>query len=529
MFEKDFIFIMYDSYEKLVNQKKELKSKKKFYEQTDSKNSELKNIEYQLMILDDQIKITKEVIDFPRYARIKAMSDAEVENYQQEKINIFKVLIDELSFKIKKTRKNKINLKLEQNDCALRYAANDDEDEKKEFIKKGLDIKKAIDECDQKIQKYNEQIEKYNEQKTALNNSSLSELKNELLKNSNFDADKLTDLISTVPFLKILSSVAGDYEKSKELSDLLIQYNKQCNIYATIDLEKISSIIEKYTPELLFDEENAYKNIHILYNCIRDKKETLKEKETFFNSIYTKDKLMRLVDAKDGKVDINDTFVMQFADAFSDENELDRCKELEDLKENLIEKSKIKHNFLFRKIINSQIEDIDNEINDLKEIIFNKILSFYILKSNEYGLESPSFNDYNSIDTFLTSAKKYFDEQYNIFNEELNLLKLVHDDYIINGQKIKNERENLLKNINDLTGENVKLNDIDLSLISDSVEDNLKLISLSSALYYRVYIMDVIYHQATDLANVKEAELKGITIEELLKQKNNDGYQKVKK
>jgi len=530
MFDTEFNLIICKLEEKLISEREEILKKIEYYNQVDTESDELKKLKYQLALANDKIKMVKEIIDLPRYARYDAMSDTELEEYKRNRMTILNCTIDSLTYKINSEKSRILDLRMEQDDIATRYGATDKKEEKESFIKKGNNIKKTIENSNKLIQEYYKKQEEKIKERELFKGKSYDEIKDELKKSCNFNLSNLSKINISNSLIKLMASVADDYDKSMKLSNLLYEYNKCSSCTQTITIETFYTSIRNLDDSLTGGRFPRFKTndctrdeLNEMYNYIQGLENRIEGKEAIFNRIFKKDKFLKLMDAKDKKINIDESFITYFKDELPYEQTIFNLKILVNTKENKEQELK-KNRFIFNKHkIYTDISEIEKEINDLKEEIINNIIAFYMKESRKLNLGEPSFKNINSAIKYLNDCQKYFDEQKDCLNNTLKLLANYSKMLTQKEQKQNQELSDIKEKIKELSS--VEFNDGDLKSQEISY---IGMISKASALDHRSTLIETILLEAKDLADKKEAELKGITIDELLNQRENNGYQKKK-
>ncbi len=512
--EYEFMSLNFPEYV-LANKKKEYE--KNFY------NDVVDEID---AFLSDYYKIFK-------YLSVEAMSDVEVNYYKQKQIE--KLILEfKKNCKITKQQIDKIKK---------------DNDLSNDKIKK---LKIAKKKSELRVEKY-----KIKGIISQIKDTPIQEVKNTIYRGNSFswwfDKKKIYSIIEDVlskQYSKndsILTSIEFDYEKIGAFSKLLKTYInllkksnkiisvvhvdqvlqnagiKPCLVYYKKPL-KVDQVLQNAGIKLsddFFDNDYNIKDFDPLFLQISECEERIKKIRKILKTEFTDDKLSKLVFDKNEVDDVE--IDMDFLKIHSDKVDKEDFK---NLKLNIDKTNKLLNRIFKTKANNERIENLKSLAKQDYIYIINKIIhwyetEFYKLFKSRNELTLDSFKNFETLKHSLNRAEL----QIGIIQAKLEDFK--NDVYIkkfeMGLQKELNEKEieKISKKIVEAIGEQFyeldinKLIDSDICRMTDKIQN-------AHILKYKLELLNLIFIKVQKQADIKEAELRGITVEELSILKNQN-------
>lgn len=477
---------LFSKYYKSLEEDKQKQSMNVQYVNSINPKSEItKSCNYYYDIAVANFNMISKLKNLPTYARIQTMSDLEIEAYRNEQIS-----------------------KLE----------------------------KAIEEIENKPQqkKSSEQINDLKRQKSIIESKTPQDIRKELLDQVENNAFLSSIIKSTIgelnPTTELYGIFANNYVNANNIAALLTQYRLLCDQQQQI---RKPLNIQNVFPELL--KKELQKNSHYydlesgevinpdgLLNIISTFKKKYQQAKEIFTNQFTIDKLKGLINKKDEI----DTLVvdLQFLKLHADKLEDDDLVQLQHLFSQINE-----HSGKFFKFAKTQkkIIDLNNQIRCLGHKMYNNIISWYETQGIEildspYGISFCSLDDLaRTLEEAQLTLKRIEESIKYIENEVINCKNYMErqlDHYI-------SKKVGIAQKIRSLADYRGKFSDTPISYsndsyaLSDSTEENMKKIKDSATTIKQREIVINVLTQAQLDADIKEAQLKGITIEQLLDEK----------
>ena len=94
-----------------------------YFRQVNSRGKEYQEAEYQLKLVQQKINVLRRIVALPAYARIQAMSDAEIEEYKKDKVEELELRIKEIESREEQAKAKLSQLKAEQEQLMAQFGS----------------------------------------------------------------------------------------------------------------------------------------------------------------------------------------------------------------------------------------------------------------------------------------------------------------------------------------------------------------------------------------------------------------------
>lgn len=507
MTEKEFLGMISEEIEKINQEKNKIKQIENEFANKDLTTNEQHDLNYKKILNENKIYDLCNLIKLPEYARIQVMSDIEVEEYKKEKINELQLKIDEIKEIINQSK----------------------------LTKRDVTSKNNVDDLYNIINSLQKEI-------NEIKNKTTQEIKQQLLLNIK-EKDSIEETISFInvsegTYFDLLGTVGFDSIKAYKIANLLKEYkimsdnlkDERCNIKEFLPSEFYEKLI-KYN-------SNFFTNISILLdynklvNIILKYEEDFIEAKNIFINEFTEEKLSQIIyfnysdilkefdpNTFIDRTKVDFQFLQQHSNKLKDKT-LINLKNIVNKRDNLL-KQEVK-----TEDIENEINNLNNQIIRIQSVIYYNLLGWYLSQNMKIlGIKSGFSFDITNLTKNLVSKQMEIEETQKLINE----LKI----YINNGKELIEQRKksyelkrNLIfqefMNLFHSKFENVEIKDCAIS-----IDYNLFLIADCVAKNYERDIIKKILKEAQNQADIKEATLRGISIEQLKQLKSNEVEEKV--
>ena len=487
------------------------------------------------------------LIKAPAIARIQGSSDAEVEEFREqmrkellEEVNMHERTINRLESEKKEREQNKEKF-------ISKWLLSDDESKKQHrnaFEEIGADMIGELDEIDKQIGIYSFERQIASDTLQSINRMTIDEFKNELVKaQSNLKDRRRKNALDERPIftddVRLLASVAFDYEKSKKMLELLAEYKRLTTMkkqtHESIDIGPVEyqwNLLDaikksKSVDKLRGTDKLAIYNVNGLRYALKNYKDDFDEKVKIFKQHFTEEKLEPLkkpwqqwenVWYRDFEYTMDDDIkfiVDQHSDKIAEEvltglqGKLNRYKKL---KRKIIktEGTKIEMRGLF-----------DSIKSDYHECL-GKLFEWYSEKTKKIWPITPyDFNEARYWDVIYSVTSGHSEEKIKEIYKAINYL---NDELDRIGEHLNVRKESFTpsirfveKQIRDLAGPEFANTDL-TSLRNTDVKPE-KILSNAIARQYEEEIANKINTAVRESADESESKITGKTIEELMEER----------
>lgn len=518
---KDEFLSMVDS--ELDNlRKKEIDAERRvhYFEEIDPYGKEYENAVFQYRVIDEKITELKKFLQLPIYTRIVAMSDIEIEDYKNNKVEELELELKEIESREEETKTRFAKLKEEQ-DQIITGIDSLSASERDIMMAKGKQIYDEMSQINNEgglLAELREKKEKTRIKLEQVKAMSLFKVQDELL----YQIENVVSLENEIfkindpdgrAFAEFLASVASDSEKAHKLSGLLADYRE---LY---DNQKYVLIWTDTLPKPLYNsitfigKSNLYGagTTDKMMEIVQEFKESFEQAKESFSVQFTEQKLLKLGGKRDGveSFEVDMEFLKQHEDKLSN-------GELEQLQNLVTQRNKLSKKILKPRSIKEECESLNNQIKQEQSKIYKKIIEWYESQCSILGARYYDFKSREELSEMLSEIKKRISVSENSisFTEE-NILKEMEQK---RKQKIK--RSEILEQIRTVGDEKYREVKIYPEYTSDGKDKNLDKIIHDSGVVYADELKNRVRQEAQNQADMKEAELRNITIEQLLQLKN---------
>ena len=504
-----------------------------------------------LEMVDKKIQLLKDLLQYPAYARVKAASDVEMEEYRKSKIAELDDKIKDIGDKLKQFDKKLEELEKEEEELILKISTLTGQ-KKDETIKRVLKLRAEKSNYDLNYQngfvvKLNHELEQIKKQREKIKSKDVEELKHDFLievtkiSEGKIDEFEKRELYSSSldETRKMFLAISNDPRKTVNMAQLLVEYAE-----LNLEVEKVRMYFKKGIPNAIKDKFLEYcgdsytdavskKDIDTLMKIIEDYEEQYKEEKDKFTKQFTEEKLLKLVEYKKS---INGTSIdVDFFRLHMDKIDFSKVEEIQNLIEkrnNLYKKSSELDNRFFKRVFkrgdNAEEIRIKEEISDLEVEIITRQVELYKIIKNWYESQNNSILNFNANISFysqddvvyyLKDAKKSMNQTEERILDIKEQIEDAKKNLKEEQERKKEKIEELAKKIRAEAGPEFEKANTPIEHFSGNFVYNVDKILYSSYMDKEKGMIDSVKKEAQNQADIKEAELKGITIEELQKLK----------
>lgn len=513
------------------------------------KDSEYQETLYQEKIYQIKCRNLYGLVGLPAYARIQAMSDVEIEEYKKSKIEELELKVEEIESREKQEKAKFYQLKAEQTQILSQLGANpfNGRDTR---IYRSQELSAEISRYDinnpyGKFAKIKRELEEVRKQQEKIKAATSQEIKQQLSAKieRNYDLEQRVEN-SKKPinnYREVLASVSSDSKKAQQVSNLLEHYrqlsNEQNQVIKEIYLDRglpyelESKLYAEYGSSYEIRKEierkselktNEATNVSDrLIKTVNEFEGSFEQAKKSFTEQFTEQKLFKLADKEYGvdssKVDID--FLQQHNDKLG-------SGKLSHLESIVKQRDKLSKKIFKTRNTKHKIESLNYQIKQEQSDIYREIIGWYKSQCNAIlGIrDGIKFYSLEALKNSLEDCKKDITRSERAIievKERIQKSKSKVEDY----ETRKNET---IQQIKILGGEKYKEIDINLSenpydLDSMYIEDmGLNTIANSSAYIHEREFVNKVQQEAQNQADIREAELRGITVEQLLQMRQQE-------
>lgn len=501
-----------------------------FFRTVNFRDKEFQEAEYQLKMVRQKVEALRSLVTLPAYARIQAMSDAEIEEFKKGKIEELELKIREIQAREEQEKARFSQLKAEREKLIVQFG-NLSGNEREMVIYRGRQLIEEISRYDVNnrwgvFAKLKIQIEETRKQQEQIKAMSSQEIKQQLsseIKESRYLAQKIEMMRDPIAaFTELEASVASDPEKAQQMANLLTAYGRisneqsqiKCRMYLGYEL---SIALEKILTKYYDPETKEISNPDKLMEAVQEFEGSFEQAKASFNEQFTPQKLSKLVDkysmyysANSSEVDMG--FLQQHTDKIGG-------GELEHLQSLVEQRNKLSKKIFKTRDTKWKIADLNTCIDEKENKIYQEIIGWYESQSeNLLGISHSYGVPFYSLEA-LQAGLKRCKEEIHISEQAIPKLKESIKEAKAEMEREKqiyeNKKVEIVQQIRALSGEKHKETDIPNYVMADA-EHNLDQIAKAPSYVYQKDIVDRVQQEAQNQADIKEAELRGLTIEQLL-------------
>lgn len=517
MTKDEFLSMISSELEILKKEYQSAKQRAEYFRLIDHQAKEYREAFYQFKVVSEKIHMIEDLVSLPAYARIQAMSDAEVEEYKKDKTEELKLKIKEIESKEQQAKEKLSLLKSEQEELIAQFGSLTGS-KRDENILRGKQLAKELYEYDADNQfgifaKLKKELEEVKKQQEKIETMTQQEVRQQLSSEIKF-VDKIAKEVELTKKSIDASKIKSlDPQKALSMTDLTKSYyklvDKQTHVknvvtidqtrlpYALIEKIGMSSHYDRYLGTQVIDPE-----------VLMEKVQKFEDDFEKVCAQFTKEKLFKLVDKRGiDSIEVDIDFLQQHADKLRTESELSS------LQDSIKERNKLSKKTFKTKDVKHRIENLNYMIREAQRKAYEEIILWYIYRSREFLKVSISFDAFSS-NQFKYTFEKFeesFGEIRHIISELKEKIQKVKSETKKQIEQYEEEKNDIIKQIRELGGERYEK----IVTPSDNI-DSLELIAFDKAIAYENDVVDKVQQEAQKQADIKEAELRGITVEQLL-------------
>ena len=554
MTKEDFVNLVSSELDKLRQEEQVISSKIEIL-QREGKEGKLEEEKYQLSLTRYKLDAIGKLVDLPIYFGIQYMSNEEIKDYQNKMIQDLDSEI--LAIKLKEeSDKDNINLiRKEQERLLCSYITSSETEQKKAIDRYGelQEILRVL-ESNNLLDEGKRRIEEIQGKKKKIELKTTQEMKEKLLSERIDNRQDLEKIIVDIEERscdadKMMALIGKDAKKTYLAKSKLDEYykleTKQKFLTSKFDFDtELPVTLQKFILDNFEDEfkHGIVRNPKLIRNCI------LNFKRSYFDFYREEFKDNFKEELLGGLIDCDFNFGSDVDFEFLDRHHFHYLSSDIDVLKSLVEKRNRKTNRLIQRIASfSRPVLIDSKIINLQRTIYKNLIDWYKSKFSDEKSREKNRETYQDIlgltkgITFEGSNRKQLKEELDLCYSEISATEekiktlcerlqdaqdqLEKEKYKLEVQKVQitNEITNLAFG-NDEKGEQ---NSEDGAVIEMSYCGDLQDFLEAAGRDYVKEIVNKVKQEAVNQANMKEAELKKITLEELLKQKEESESQYV--
>ncbi len=527
MTKEEFLSMLNTELENLEKDYQLVRQKVEYFREVNFGGKEFQEAEYQLKMVLQKINALQRLVTLPAYARIQAMSDAEIEDYKKGKIEELELKIKEIQARKKQEKAKLSQLKAEQDQLMAQFGSLSGS-ERDRAIYRGQQLNAEISRYDVNnqwgvfatIKREIDEVRKQQEQIKAMTSQEIKQQLSSEIKES-------YNLAQTVEWTRkpidasteLEASVASDPEKAQKMANLLTYYRRlsdeQSQIKGRMNLVcRLPKVLENRLTENSYyynSRTNEVNNPDKLMEIVQEFEGSFEQAKTSFNEQFTEQKLSKLVGREYGmdssKVDMG--FLQQHTDKLGN-GELDLLQSL------IEQRNKLSKKILKTKDTKWEIENLNNRIKQEQSRIYKEIIGWYESQSKgllgiSYGVQ---FYSLEALQDSLKRCKEDIGRSEQAITELKENIQKVKAEIEQQKQNYETRKTETARQIRALGGEKHK--ETDIPYASDRAEYNLDHIASAQTRVYQRDVVDRVQQEAQNQADIREAELRGITVEQLL-------------
>lgn len=529
MTRDEFLSIVDTELDRLDQEYKELKNKEAYYVEIAPYGKDLIDVRHRMKLVSSKKKAIEQLIGLPAYARIQAMSDIEIQAHKEVMISEANEEIAAVDERIIIARSEKARLSVEK-DGILRRFSEFFGAEKKFAIDRAKDIEIELAKYDEnnprslisEFIRNREELVKKLEKIRNLSNQEIIDMVASSFKNYDRIPSKVNSITSN-PVSRAdiaLAEATEDPQKAREIAGLFTVKGRRAagvekiytNFYLPIKTPfLLESKLKKETWDYDHDEKKIYHPDKVMEK-VQVYKEDFEKLKVTFDTEFTVEKLRPLI--RPGKTPITEELSVDFFRSHKGKVDEESLNQLERL---TIKRDELKRRFIKTNKVKDEIEELSYQILQLQIKIRGWIEGWYLTQRLQMlGIEkSIEFDGYGSVDHYIESAKwdiKQTEAAIEELEQRLLRAKDNIDKVIAANQATRDEADNKVKEI-------AGIPDVEGPIIkypSSNPEVNLDNLYYNAQRVAQQDLYDRVQAEAKNQADEAEAQLRGMTVEDLL-------------
>lgn len=527
MTKEEFLSIISTELEKLEKEKKLAQNRIDYYKEVSSGGKELQDAIRQLEAINSKIDALRRFVNLPAYARIQAASSIELEEYKKEKIEELELRIKEIEAQEIQEREQLSQLKAVQSANIERFARLSG-DEREQAISEGKNLSNKIGRFDAVFEEIRRKIEELKTQQEKIKSKNVEEIRQELLLRTP-NAGSLKHWVENAkksPLSyqdKLYAAVANDPEKRQKMVDLLtrvgyiervidsIQIPFGMSYGIPLELQKIIKNGRYYTSNSLINPEGLEETIE---NYLKQ----FSEKRKMYEEEFTLVKLAPLI----GKENGNESDVVDFDFLQFHENKIGKGK-LEELRYLVEQRDKLTKKIIKTRSTKDDIYNLSNKIREVQSIIYKEIIGWYNSQSldvlgidNRISYALSIFGGLDNLKDTLERGKTQVNNSAKAIDDLKNGIREAQEKFKQQLKSFEEQRADIARQMIELSGIEAQKDFVPTASSSEEQRKHLEDIRRADVRSLEGQIIERVQQEAQNQADTKEAELRNITVEQLL-------------
>ncbi len=534
MSKEEFLSLISSEIEKLEKEKELIQSRIEYYNEVGIGGEDLKDAKRQMEVINNKIERLKEFINLPAVTRIQAMSSIELEEYKKEKVEELELHIKDLEAQDAQKREELSQLKAQQAASIERFAHLSG-DEREQAISEGRLLASRISEFDAVFEEIRKEIEETRKQQEQMKGKDLEEIRKELFSKvpNGISLATKVEYIRNNPLSyqnQLLAAVANDPEKTKKMAELL---SSIASVDYSIYHRSPSRFFLPYQlPKKLADSITTWGYVRDKYLMNADGVEReldkflviFEKKRKMFEEEYTMEKLGPLNGHEYG----NDSEEVDFGFLELHRNKITKGN-IEQLHVLVEHRDKLRKKLIKTKNTKDEIYDLNKRIRELQNNVYKEIVGWYCSQNLDIlGIRTEMrFSGIYPVSDFLENQKKELNDSLKAIEELRDRLKTEVAEQDRLTDELEKRRADLARQMIELSGLEAKK---DFVPEVAPQGDRIGTIQAAGKSCEDEQIITRVQQEAQVQADTREAELRNITMEQLLEMKKqlleNPGEQK---
>lgn len=532
MTKDEFLSMLNSELENLEKDYQSAEKRVQYFREVKSISKELQEAEYQLKMVGQKIGAIRDLVNLPAYARIQAMSDIEIEEYKKGKIEELELKNKEIQAREEQEKSKLSQLKAEQDKLIARFGSLSGS-ERALVISQGQLLTEEISKYEvdnqygvfAKIKREKDQVREQQQQIKAMTSQEIKQQLSSELKVSHDFAQKVEwpkKPINATTELEV--SVALDPEKAKQMANLLTYYrrlsDKQSQITGRMYLGYgLPEVLEKKLTEYSYyynSRTNEVNDPDKLMEIVQEFEGSFEQAKTSFNEQFTEQKLSKLVGRENGidSSEVDMGFLQQHTDKLGD-GELDHLQSLVE------QRNKLSKKIFKTRDTKWEIENLNKRIKQEQSKIYKEIIGWYESQSKGLlGISRVLFYSLEVLQNSLKGCKEAIGRSEQAITEVKEKIQKAKAEMEQQRQDYETRKIETAQQIRALGGEKHK--ETELPYAFSEYNNNLEQIMAAQSGVYRRDVIYKVQQEAQKQADIREAELKGITVEQLLQMRQQE-------
>lgn len=512
MTKEEFATMLDAELEKLQEEYKINSHRYEFMKKFHNGSIDYNNSLFQKQITKKKLESLKKVITLPLYARVQAMSDVELEAEKKARVEEAELNIKAKEEEIKQAEEKLSHL----NDERVQLIDKYEEDGYAKGTWSDTLYYREQELCSEihsyhfdiipKLEKELEELRKKPEEIKLMTNQDIKQQLLSKVKISNSLGENAKMFENSDVFRDFTSPL--EPEKLEQMESLLNEYQDLCNEQKTLGVDiGLPYEIPNFLKNRLSSASGPFNEdgLEQLIEIVEKGEKVFESSKVIFDNKYIEQKLLPLLDRKHNVTSDDIAFLQQFSDKIP-ESKFDYWKSLMGQRDALSNK-------IFKTLSTKRkIKDLDGKLN--LEISKMQESLVYWHKSEFYALYGGNldFTNEDYLRASLEEGKKTAEISQSKISEYKERLKQAAVEFKQKNKPYEDKKLEIVQKVKELSGAKYEANDVNYNSSS-------KLTDAYVDAYERATI-DRVRQEAQKEADIREAQLRGITVEQLLQMRN---------